>query len=211
MPSKNFDDDLPSLDDNPGSSKNAAADDSSSRGRGRSRGRGQGSSSAAKPPAVSDDFNLVPLTPSTVVPGTFEAIATAQRDKLTGEASGISTLFLWEQLGDSLLKGSGNRRLWDVVQGYTSGIDILYAPQTITTTAIGQSSGNISKLNAGQINAKALGGKSFLANSAAAFTCKGYAGTFVAFNDGQDGYQQNSDSLLFLEGFALASGPITVF
>jgi hypothetical protein len=205
-----IEDDLPTTDHTPGrgSSPNERGK-SSERGRGNSKG--SSSSNSTPSASVGDDFNVVPLTPSTAVPGTFEAIATPLRDKLTGETTGISTLFLWENLRDSLLKGAGGGPLWDVVDGYTSGVDILYAPQNITTTSIDRASGSISKLNAGQINAKALGGKSFQANSAAAFTCKGYDGTFVVFNDGLKGYQQNSDTLIFLQGFNLASGPLTVF
>ena len=185
-------------DDSTGSST-ARVDDSA-------KGRGKG---PKRPRPGTDEFNVVPVTESTVVPGTYESVATSLRDKLTGEPTGSSTLFVWENLGDSLLKIRG-RSGWDVVEGCTPGVDALYAPQTITTTSIPSSNGNISKLVAGQINAKVLSNSQFLANSAAAFTCTGYDGLFVAFNDGRDGYQANSDTLLFLQGYNLAAGAVVV-
>ena len=60
------------------------------------------------------------------------------------------------------------------------------------------------------MNATVLNKSNFLANSAAAFTCTGISGLFVAFNDARDGYQQNSDTLLLLQGYSLESGPLVV-
>lgn len=162
-----------------------------------------------RPSPGSDAFNLVPVTESGVVPGTYESVATPLRDKLTGEPTGALTLFAWENLGDSLLKIRG-RAGWDVVEGCTPDVDALYAPQTITTTSINSSNGNISKLVAGQINSKVLSKDKFRANSAAAFTCTGFDGLFVAFNDGRDAYQPNTDTLLFLQGYKLDGGAVVV-
>jgi len=172
-------------------------------GRGRSKGKGKQPSSTE-----TQTLNTVAATDSLDGVATVkEMIATPVRDLLTGISdAGIATNFVWQNLGDSLLKGRGNSVLWDeVVDFKPSEGDELYAPENITTENISAPSGNISKLVAGQINAKGLKGKSFLANSAAAFTCDGFNGLFVVFNDARAGYQPNSDSLLFLKDFRFST------
>ena len=196
-----------SIDDSTDDSSRAMGKSSSAKGRGSDDKR---SSKGA------ESFNVVNATE--IPPGgtgVFESLATAQRDKLTGLFNGVKvkTTYTWLNLGDSLLKVRG-RAGYDIVENFTvnnpEGSDDLFAPQTITTTSIATSNGNISKLAAGQINARVLSANKFVANSAAAFTCTGFEGLFVAFNDGRDGYQPNSDTLLFIQGYNLASGPLTV-
>jgi hypothetical protein len=186
--------------------------DDSVKGRGKGRGKDD-----TKPTPGAETFNVVG---STEIPpggtGVYEALATAQRDKLTGLLNGekVRTTYTWLNLGDSLLKVRGLAG-YDIVENFTinntdGSSDDLFAPQSITTTSIDTSNGNIRKLVAGQITAKVLSKANFLANSAAAFTCTGFDGLFVAFNDGRDGYQQNSDALVFLQGYNIASGPLMV-
>ena len=206
-----------STDANADHSSNDHADDStndSSRTAGQSSS-GKGSGKEDKHPGV-ESFNVVNATE--IPPGgtgAFESLATAQRDKLTGLFNGakVKTTYTWLNLGDSLLKDHGHAG-YDIVENFTvnnpEGSDELLAPQSITATAITTSNGNISKLVAGKITAKVLSADKFVANSAAAFTCDGFEGLFVVFNDRRDGYQHNSDTLIFLQNYNLASGPLVV-
>lgn len=180
--------------------------------RGRSKGKGKDKGQQPSSPE-NETLNPVAATPSLDGVATVnEMIATPLRDLLTGiPEAGIATNFVWLNLRDSLLKGRRGSALWDeVVDFKPSDGDELYAPENITTESITASSGNISKLVAGQINAKALKGKAFLANSAAAFTCDGFDGLFVVFNDSLAGYQPNSDSLLFLKGFGFTASETSI-
>lgn len=163
------------------------------------------------------DFNEV--TPTFVegdgaTSGYWSATATAQRDRLTGQAAGSTepTLFRWQSLRDSRLKGRKKAPMWDVVQNFNPVRDRLDAPDSVSGTTITDSSGAIRRLRPGQINAKALGAEAFAANTAAAFTCQGYDGIFVVANNGVAGYQHRKDALMFLEGVSLEDGgAITIF
>ena len=207
-------DDLAS--DSIASSSASDSTDNSSRAMGKSsndKGHGSDDKRSSK---GAESFNVVNATE--IPPGgtgVFESLATAQRDKLTGLFNGskVKTTYTWLNLGDSLLKVRG-RAGYDIVENFTvnnpEGSDELLAPQSITATAITTSNGNISKLVAGKITAKVLSADKFVANSAAAFTCDGFEGLFVVFNDRRDGYQHNSDTLIFLQNYNLASGPLVV-
>ena len=198
------------------SNSDDSTDDSSSALDRPHKGQGGGKDDKRRTPGA-DSFNVVDATE--VPPGNtglYEGLATPLRDKLTGLFNGakVRTTYTWRNLGDSLLSSRG-RASFDVVENFTVSktpgeSDELVAPLSITTTSIDASNGKIKKLVAGQINAKALAPARFTANSAAAFTCKGFDGLFVAFNDARDGYQQNSDTLVFLKGYDIASGPLVV-
>ena len=142
-------------------------------------------------------------------PGAYEALATPIRDRLTGATGEDATFFKWANLTDSLLKGTGNRVLIDEVVGFTTLKDGLDAPDSITTQEINNLSGNVRKLDAGLINSKGVGGVAFAPNTAAAFTCNNVAGVYVVFNDGRPGYQQASDTLIYLKDYAFA--PIGIY
>lgn len=165
------------------------------------------------------NFNVVdePSTsPEDENKNVFEA--TASRDLLgppatndpTATSNTAGSIYRWNSLQDSKLKGPRRSVLWDVVTNYQAG-DQIDAPDSITTTEIMVASGSIRKLNAGLVNSKGLGGKNFLANTAAAFTYEGPIqayrnGVFLVLNDGRAGYQQTSDALIFLQGFSFDSG-----
>lgn len=122
-----------------------------------------------------------------------------------------ATVYRWESLGDSVLKGPRRSELWDVVTDFNGAADQIDAPDSITTTEITESSGSIKKLNAGQINAKGLGGDEFKADTARAFLYAGpnkelQNGVFVVFNDSRPGYQHRTDSLIFVRGFSFEGG-----
>lgn len=140
--------------------------------------------------------------------GSYEAVATAKRDWLTGlgPENSATTIFTWPALSDSRLKGPKRRALWDEVSNFSSERDVINAPEAIGSTTITGLSGRVNKLVPGQINAKGVGAETFLANSAAAFTCKGYAGTFIVLNNGTSGYQHRKDSLIYLRNFSFGQG-----
>jgi len=51
----------------------------------------------------------------------------------------------------------------------------------------------------------------FVANTAAAFTVDGLRGTFLALNDGRDGFQADTDALIHLSNYTIGSKtPISV-
>ena len=133
-------------------------------------------------------------------------VATAQRDLLRAATGTPKSQFQWKQLSDSLLSGRGGSQRWDVVTGFDSRVHTLRAPQSVNKTTIRTASGHVNQLTPALINTKGLGGTALKANSAGAFTCAGYNGTFVVFNDTRPGYQPNSDSLIFLDNFHVNLG-----
>ena len=44
----------------------------------------------------------------------------------------------------------------------------------------------------------------FKKDGAVAFTVPKYEGTFIAFNDGRDGFQSHTDSVVYLKGFTVS-------
>lgn len=179
---------------------------------GRNRPQGRGPKFGSSPPATGGrttgdgEFNSV--TSQLLGDGSYEAVATAKRDWLTGlgPEDSATTIFTWPALSDSILKGPKRRALWDEVTNFSSERDVINAPEAIGSTTITGLSGRINKLVPGQINAKGVGAETFSANSAAAFTCKGYAGTFIVLNNGTPGYQHRKDSLIYLRDFSFGQG-----
>lgn len=191
-----------------------ASDNAPERGsRSTSRKQGKGPKVGSRAPetggGTNGDAELTPVTSQLLDDGTYEAVATAKRDLLTGLGPDdtAKTTFTWTELTDSMLKGPRRRVLWDEVTNFSSERDVINAPETTIPTMITGISGSINKLVPGQINAKALGADTFSAHSAAAFTCKGYTGTFVVLNNGTAGYQQRKDSLIYLRDFSFDQAP----
>lgn len=178
------------------------------RNRPQARGPKFGSSSSATGGRANGDGAFNAVTSQLLGDGSYEAVATAKRDWLTGLGleETTPTTFTWTQLSDSMLKGPKRRALWDEVTNFSSERDVINAPEAIGSTTITGLSGRINKLVPGQINAKGVGAETFLANSAAAFTCKGYAGTFIVLNNGTPGYQHRKDSLIYLRDFSFDQG-----
>ena len=173
---------------------------------GKEQGRGRGKGSDAR---ASESGSGSPVANTSRGDGSFEALATPLRDLLTGEPGDVGTFFTWTNLTDSLLKGAGRTVLWDRVVDFTSVVDGLDAPANVTTTEITALSGSVAKLVPGQIHSKGVGASNFAPNTAAAFTCKGFDGVFVVFNDAVTGYQPSSDSLIHLAGYTFA--PIGIY
>lgn len=194
----------------------ASADDSGpGKGRGRSKGDGKGRGREGNPSRAGSDDGLNPVEVVSRGDGSFQATATPGRDLLSGVTTDAAVFFTWNSLSDSLLKGSRRSVLIDKVIGFTSGVDGIDVPSSINAEAIlaiSSLSGRTEKLVAGQINAKGVGADRFSANSVAAFTCKGFDGTYLVLNDNRNGYQQNSDGLIFLEGYDIGkNGAIAIY
>jgi Ca2+-binding RTX toxin-like protein len=118
------------------------------------------------------------------------------KDQLTG-GRGQDT-FTYNTLNESLLAG------FDVIKDYWGGgtnPDYLDAPAAVTLTS---SVGNVTALTEVAIQAL-LTSITFGANEVAAFTVTGQSGSFIALNDGTDGFQTGSDALIQIQGYTLDS------
>jgi hypothetical protein len=124
--------------------------------------------------------------------------ATSQRDRLTG-INKKRDQFTFSRREHSLLAK------YDTITNFEQ-LDRISIKGTRYRATLQETSGNrIRKLNAKQIN-KALGGRQFNPNEAAAFQVRGFKGTFIALNDRRSGFQAKSDSLIFLQDFNIDRG-----
>ena len=123
------------------------------------------------------------------------------KDILTGGA-GVDT-FVYNELKESVLSG------FDVITDYTAGEKVAVGFNFGGGDLIA-STGKISDLNADAI-ALVLSGTTFLANNAAGFMVEGFTGTFLALNDGRDGFQADSDALIHLSQYIIGSStPVSI-
>jgi hypothetical protein len=121
-------------------------------------------------------------------------------DVLTGGGTSDSDLFAYNSLDESLL-GTGNS--FDLITDFNNRDKIL-APLSVETDRLVSPIGNITALSASTVTSL-LSTVSFPANSVAAFTASARVGTFIAMNDGRDGFQAESDTILFLQNYAVSS------
>jgi len=123
------------------------------------------------------------------------------KDILTGGA-GVDTFF-YNDLKESLLLG------FDVITDFAAA-DRLAVGFAFEGDDLIASTGKASALNEGAIGSL-LNSTTFLANNAAAFTVEGLTGTFLALNDGRDGFQADSDALIHLSKYTIGSTtPISI-
>jgi hypothetical protein len=127
-------------------------------------------------------------------------------DVLTGGGSADSDLFAYNSLSETRL-GTGNA--FDVITDFNTR-DRILAPLSVETDRIASSIGNITSLSESSITSL-LNAGSFAANSVAAFTVSGRVGTFMAMNDGRDGFQAESDAILFLQNYAVGPAKFVDF
>jgi len=124
------------------------------------------------------------------------------KDILTGGA-GVDTFF-YNDLKESLLSG------FDVITDYAAGEKINVGISSFEGDDLIASTGKVSALNADNVGSL-LTNITFLANNAAAFTVEGLTGTFLALNDGRDGFQADSDALIHLSKYTIGSTtPISI-
>ena len=116
------------------------------------------------------------------------------KDLLTGGGPSDRDTFSYAALNESLLSG------FDVITDFT-GRDRLVAPLSIEAVTLDSSIGNVQSLGRVAISSL-LTASSFTANTATAFSATGQSGMFIALNDNRDGFQADTDAILFLRGFA---------
>ncbi|MFN7678543.1 MAG: M10 family metallopeptidase C-terminal domain-containing protein [Cyanobacteriota bacterium] len=123
-------------------------------------------------------------------------------DTLIGGAGGDTLFgsngndwFVYNSLSDSL------RSNYDLISDY-SLLDKIDRPGSGTT--LNFSIGIAAGLSAAQIGALLNTPGVFRAGSSQAFTAVGFSGTFVAFNDGNDGYNEGSDSIIQLTSYVVS-------
>ena len=116
------------------------------------------------------------------------------------EGSSGTDSFVFNYRNDSLLSA------YDVITDYTTG-ERIDAPSNVIPATISTSSGRATSLSATNIAAVLTSG-AFPANSTKAFTVSGQSGTFLAFNDGNAGFNSANDSIVQLQGYTL--GAVTV-
>jgi hypothetical protein len=120
-----------------------------------------------------------------------------KRDILTG-LTGFSNKFVYTKFNPSLLGE------YDVVTNLKK-TDTIESPYVFDEIKIDSSSTIYSStaLTAKQIGA-VLTKSAFTPNNAVAFTVPKYPGTFVALNDGRAGFQSQTDSVIYLNGFTVS-------
>jgi Ca2+-binding RTX toxin-like protein len=123
------------------------------------------------------------------------------KDILTGGA-GVDTFF-YNDLKESLLLG------FDVITDFATA-DRIAVGFAFEGDDLIASTGKATSFNEGAISS-VLTNTTFLANNAAAFTVEGLTGTFLALNDGRDGFQADSDALIHLSKYTIGSTtPISI-
>lgn len=124
------------------------------------------------------------------------------KDILKGGA-GVDTFF-YNDLKESLLSGN------DIITDYAAGEKIILGISSFEGDDLIASTGKATAFNEGAISS-VLTNTTFLANNAAAFTVEGLTGTFLALNDGRDGFQADSDALIHLSKYTIGSTtPISI-
>ncbi|MFO0138060.1 MAG: bluetail domain-containing putative surface protein, partial [Cyanobacteriota bacterium] len=119
-------------------------------------------------------------------------IGGAGKDTLFG--GGDADTFALTSLTDSLLAN------YDIIGDFTIS-DIIDRPGLLATS-LTTSNGIASSLTASAVGS-ILNTFSFTANSSRAFITIGFSGTFVAFNDGTAGFNEFTDSIVYLPSFNL--------
>jgi hypothetical protein len=166
-----------------------------------------GTTTAVTGTIINDDTNGVVFTGTiandalTGGAGNDTLIGGTGKDTLTGGTG--TDKFVFTSLADSLLAG------YDVISDYTIGEQI-DAPPTVAAVVLNTSSGIAASLAAADIS-NALGGLSFLGNTAKAFTVTGQSGTFLAFNDATAAFNAATDSIVQLSAYSIsATNTVTI-
>ncbi|HBH73270.1 MAG TPA: hypothetical protein DDY43_07430, partial [Synechococcales bacterium UBA10510] len=121
-------------------------------------------------------------------------------DTLTGGGTTDTDVFAYNSLGESLL-GTGSS--FDLITDYNNK-DFILAPLTVETERLSSAFGSVNSLSSASIEGL-LNATSFAANAVTAFTVSGQLGTYITMNDGRDGFQADSDAIVFLPNYAISS------
>ncbi|MEY4807061.1 MAG: hypothetical protein RLZZ206_1450 [Cyanobacteriota bacterium] len=127
-------------------------------------------------------------------------------DVLTGGGSADNDQFVYNSLGESLFNSYNS---FDLITDF-SNRDKILVPLSIKADRIVRPIGNITFLSPSAI-ASLLSAVSYAANSVAAFTASDKPGTFIAMNDGRDGFQADSDAILLLQNYIVSSANFVDF
>jgi ELWxxDGT repeat protein len=128
------------------------------------------------------------------------------KDTLTGGGgSADRDVFVFAQLSDSLLlePGSGTGGYFDEITDFNNN-DRILAPFSVETDMLTASVGVAASIAPNRISTL-LNNAVFAANSVVAFTVRGYAGTFIAMNDGRPGFQAATDAIVFLQNYSISA------
>ena len=121
-------------------------------------------------------------------------IGGAGKDTLFGGSDTDTDTFAFASFTDSLLAN------YDVIGDFTI-TDIIDRPGLLAAS-LNTSNGIASSLTASAVG-NILNNFSFTSNSSRAFVAIGFSGTFVAFNDGTAGFNEFTDSIVYLPSFNL--------
>ena len=121
-------------------------------------------------------------------------------DILTGGGTADSDIFGYNSLGESLL-GTGNS--FDLITDFNNK-DFILAPLTVEIERLSSTVGSVSSLASASIEGL-LTATSFAANAVAAFSVTGQLGTYIAMNDGRDGFQADGDAVVFLQNYTISN------
>jgi Ca2+-binding RTX toxin-like protein len=121
-------------------------------------------------------------------------------DTLTGGGTADTDVFAYNSLGESLL---GTGISFDLITDFNNK-DFILAPLTVETERLSSAIGSINSLASTSIEGL-LTATSFAANAVSAFTVVGQLGTYIAMNDGQDGFQADTDAIVFLPNYAISN------
>ena len=116
------------------------------------------------------------------------------KDTLTG--GGGANIFGYNALTESI------RASFDVITDFKN-TDRILAPLSVESELLTASLGSIASLAKTAVEGL-LTVQTFTPNSVAAFTVTNQAGTFIAMNDGRAGFQQNTDSIIFLSNYSIS-------
>ena len=121
-------------------------------------------------------------------------------DTLTGGGTADTDVFAYNSLSESLL-GTGNS--FDLITDFNNR-DFTLVPLSVETDRLSSTIGSVNSLTSASIEVL-LTATSFASNAVAAFTVAGQLGTYIAMNDGRDGFQADSDTIVFLPNYAIGN------
>jgi Ca2+-binding RTX toxin-like protein len=116
------------------------------------------------------------------------------KDTLTG--GGGANIFGYNALTESI------RESFDIITDFNN-TDRILAPLSVESELLTASLGSIASTNRAVV-AGLLTAQTFMPNSVAAFTVTGQVGTYIAMNDGNAGFQQFADSIIFLRNYSIS-------
>lgn len=133
------------------------------------------------------------------------------KDVLTGINASDSDIFVYNSLDESLLvnPSAATAQYCDEITDFNSN-DRILAPLSIESERLIAIKGTAASLSAAAISG-VLSTTGFVANSVAAFAASGFAGTFIAMNDGNNGFQADSDAIIFLRNYSISAANFVDF